>query len=203
MGQLKKKSQNRNSYEETIELEINFNDGDDIFNFSSEELEKMNKKEILKKLLKDEVKELLSYYGKRFNRNDKVADLKKKSERLSKAEIIDFIVNNEDEDEENWEDEYEYWDYDDDNYEEDGDDEALFFRKLKSYYLPDDFIDSVRSGKITFEEFKKSIKKWVLSMHPDRGWNNETEKEIKNRIIADFNEHKNFIMEFAEKFLKG
>ena len=40
-------------------------------------------------------------------------------------------------------------------------------------------------------------------MHPDRGWNNEMEKEIKNRIIADFNEHKNFIMEFAEKFLKG
>ena len=194
MGQLKKKSQNRNSYEETIELEINFNDGDDIFNFSSEELEKMNKKEILKKLLKDEVKELLSYYGKRFNRNDKVADLKKKAERLSKAEIIDFIVNYEDDNE------YEEEDYYD---EEDGDDEALFFRKLKSYYLPDDFIDSVRSGKITFEEFKKSIKKWVLSMHPDRGWNNEMEKEIKNRIIADFNEHKNFIMEFAEEFLKG
>lgn len=101
---------------------------------------------------------MLSYYGKRFNRNDKVADLKKKSERLSKAEIIDFILNNEDEDEENWEDEYEYWDYDDDNYEEDEDDEALFFRKLKSYYLPDDFIDSVRSGKITFEEFKNPLK---------------------------------------------
>ncbi len=195
----------------------------DMFDMSEDELMRFTKGDLLKELIKDDIILLLQYYNKRAKTSERVSELRRKAEDLSKEEIVNFIVNygdinwegfdwedlgfNEDGEDDESEEEEDYGYYEEEDFDtetEEGSDfyEKNFFSLLEGFYLSKEFIVSVKEKRITFDEFKRDLKKRITSMHPDKGYNSEMEKEIKNEILIKYNKNKDFIMKFAEEYFK-
>ncbi len=218
VGELRKQAESL-SKEEIIYFIMNYDDleiVEDIFDMSEEQLMHFTKEYLLNEMIKDDVILLLQYYDKNASGRERVADLRKKAKGLSKEEIAYFIANygdinwtgfefeGEDESDEEYDDNND--DYEEDDYEEDAgeeeDEAGKFFILLNGFYLSEDFINAVFDKKISFTEFKRRLNNRVLAMHPDRGFNSDLEKEVKNEILIRYNENKDFIFEFAKKYLK-
>ena len=211
--------------EDIIYFIANYDDIDvnvDMFDMSEDELMSFKKEDLIKELIKDDIIYLLHYYNKRAKTNERVSELRRKAENLSKEEIVNFIANygeinwegfewedlgfSEDGEDDESEEEDDYGYYEDEDFDTDEGSnsyEKNFFSLLEGFYFPKEFIVSVKEKRITFDEFKRDLKKRITSMHPDKGYNSEMEKEIKNEILIKYNKNKDFIMKFAEEYLKG
>lgn len=179
-----------------------------VFDKSRIELKKLAKEELLEEFVKKDYINMHAYLNTKIDLHSGYTQLKNEVLKLSKNNIIEYIMSaddiTEDEDDEYNDNDW-YNDYEEDNEDENvskKDDEDVFFSILKGFFIPKEEIDKIKSKKIKFREFKKLINQYILSMHPDRGSGSDVEKKIKNEIILEYNENRNSIMNFAKEYLK-
>jgi hypothetical protein len=204
-----KKSRNVQKVKKTDDWEgLNIGFVNSVFDKSRIELKKLAKKELLEEFVKKDYINMHTYLNTKIDLNSGYTQLKNEALKLSKNNIIEYIMSaddiTEDEDDEYNDNDW-YNDYEEDNEDENvskKNDEDIFFSMLKGFFIPKEEIDKIKSKKIKFREFKKLINQYILSMHPDRGAGSDVEKKIKNEIILEYNENRNSIMNFAKEYLK-
>ncbi|RKX69186.1 hypothetical protein DRP43_04695 [candidate division TA06 bacterium] len=178
-----------------------------VFDKSRRELKKLTKEELLEEFVQKDYINMYIYLNTKIDLHFGYTQFKNEALKLSKNSIIEYIVRIDDIIEEEDDNDDNDWDNDEEEDDEDENgskksDEEIFFSMLKGFFIPKEEIDKIKSKKIKFREFKKLINRYILSMHPDRGASSDVEKKIKNEIILEYNENRNFIMDFAKEYLK-
>ncbi len=172
-----------------------------VFDRSGRELKKLTKEELLEEFVKKDYINMHAYLNTKIDLHSGYTQLKNEALKLSKNNIIEYIMSADDIIEDKDEDDDDNEDNEDENVSKKND-EDIFFSMLKGFFIPKEEIDKIKSKKIKFREFKKLINRYILSMHPDRGAGSDVEKKIKNEIILEYNENRNSIMNFAKEYLK-
>lgn len=180
-----------------------------VFDKSMRELKKMTKKKLLEVFVKKDYINMHIYLNTKIELYSNYTQLKNESLKLAKNSIIKYImcandIIEEDDDDGNSDNNLHNNGEGDNENENDSKkgDKEVFFSMLKVFFIPKEEIDKIRSKKIGFREFKILINRYILSMHPDRGTSSDIEKKIKNEIILEYNENKDFIMDFAKEYLE-